>query len=400
MIYQFNYLLLETVKKPTILFLLFLSILSCKSQDKSLYKFDPRTIEGDEITLSEIADDITYIPLDNIHLLGRIINIRFTKKEIYLNSRNIGILAFDRKGKFISKIGSIGRGPGEYRFYLFFCVDEKSGRVYNLADQNGLMQVFSGTGQFVRSFSLKEHGTPISSIVFYQSRLFAQCAINYANAKFEWIIYDTIGNVIKKQNRHLPIFSTNYGSVENPYMFENKLSYYNAWTDTVFSVLPDLTEKPSLTISPGEHRYPQSFLSMEQIMQRKYLGLHRIFETERFFIINYFYHKYILAIIDKRNQKSFLVYFEYDDSGENPSSGLANNLDGGSWFFPESYFAENGREYMIGLQYPYQIKARVASDEFRNSTPIYPEKKKELEILANSLKETDNPVLVVVRLKK
>jgi hypothetical protein len=388
------------MKSKHLFFLLFLAF-SCKSPDNKLYEFDPRTLKGNEITLSEIADDITYIPLDNIHPLSRILNIIFTKDEIYLNSRNIGILAFDREGKFISKIGSIGRGPGEYRIYLHFCIDEKSGRVYNHADQTGLIQVFSGTGQFIRSFSVKEYGTGIQNIVFLNSRLFVQCAVNYANANFEWIIYDTLGNIIKKQNRHLPIFTTNYGStVEYPYILNNKVSYYNTWADTVFSVLPDLTEKASLTISPGEHRYPRSFLSMEQLMQRKYLGLQRIFETERFFVISYFYHKYILAIIDKNNHKSFLIKFEYDDSGENPSSGLMNDLDGGSWFFPESYFTEKGREFMVGLQYPYQIKAKVASDEFKTSIPNYPEKKKELEKLANSLKETDNPVLMLVRLKK
>ena len=32
--------------------------------------------------------------------------------------------------------------------------------------------------------------------------------------------------------------------------------------------------------------------------------------------------------------------------------------------------------------------------------PKYPEKKKELEKLANSLKETDNQILMIVRLKK
>ncbi len=40
------------------------------------------------------------------------------------------------------------------------------------------------------------------------------------------------------------------------------------------------------------------------------------------------------------------------------------------------------------------------SEEFRNSKPVYPEKKRELEKLANSLKETDNPVLILVSLKK
>jgi len=52
------------------------------------------------------------------------------------------------------------------------------------------------------------------------------------------------------------------------------------------------------------------------------------------------------------------------------------------------------------LLYPYQIKAHVGTETFINSSPKYPEKKKELEKLANSLKETDNPVLVMVRLKR
>ncbi|HPR73630.1 MAG TPA: hypothetical protein P5180_12950 [Bacteroidales bacterium] len=39
------------------------------------------------------------------------------------------------------------------------------------------------------------------------------------------------------------------------------------------------------------------------------------------------------------------------------------------------------------------------SETFKNIQPVYPEKKKEFEKLADSLKETDNPVLVLVRLK-
>jgi|WetSurMetagenome_2_1015567.scaffolds.fasta_scaffold12033_5 hypothetical protein len=375
-------------------------IIGCKSPNNGIYEFDPRIIDGDEFTLSEIADSIIYIPLDNNHPLDRITRIKLTKDKTYLNSRNIGILAFDRQGKLLSRIGSIGRGPGEYRYYLFFCIDEKSGRVYNIADQNEIIQVFSGTGQFIRSFSLKEYGTSILSIEFYNSQLFVQCAINYPEAKFEWIIYDTLGNVIKKQNRHLPLFSTNYGSNENPYMFDNKVSYYNTWTDTVFSVLPDYTEKPSLIISPGEHREPQSNLSIEQIMQKKHLSILRIFETKRFIVIKYFYLKYTLALIDKNTHSTFLIDYDYDDSGGNPVSGIENDIDGGSWFLPESYFTESGREYMVGIQYPYQIKARVASEEFKNSTPNLPEEKKALEKLAHSMKETDNPVLMIVRLKK
>jgi hypothetical protein len=372
---------------------------ACKSSDNSLYEFDPRTLEENEITLSEIADEVTYIPLDNKYQLGEIFTIIFINNAIYLNSKNIGILTFDRQGKLISKIGNIGRGPGEYVIYLSFCVDDKSGRVY-VADIKDVIKVFSRTGQLIRSFPLKEYGDVIENIGFYNSKLFVPYGIQFKNANYEWIFCDTLGNVIKKQDRHLPIFTTNWGGSEPIYMFENQLSYCNTFTDTVFSILPDLSEKPSIIITPGEHRRPRSNLSLEQFMSKKYLDLDNIFETSRFLVIRYLYKKPTLVLIDKHKQKSFLIYPEYDETTRDFLSGIVNDLDGGSWFLPESYFKERGREYMVGLINPFQIKAYVTSSEFKKSTPKYPEKKKGFEKLANSLNDTDNPVLMMVRLKK
>jgi hypothetical protein len=48
----------------------------------------------------------------------------------------------------------------------------------------------------------------------------------------------------------------------------------------------------------------------------------------------------------------------------------------------------------------YKLKDLISSDDFKNSTPKYPEKKKYLEKLANSLDENDNPVLMLVKLKE
>ena len=47
----------------------------------------------------------------------------------------------------------------------------------------------------------------------------------------------------------------------------------------------------------------------------------------------------------------------------------------------------------------YIIKEHVASEASKNSNPKFPEKKKELEKLAASLDENDNPVLMLVKLK-
>ncbi|MFZ2338467.1 MAG: hypothetical protein WAW07_01955 [Bacteroidales bacterium] len=81
----------------------------------------------------------------------------------------------------------------------------------------------------------------------------------------------------------------------------------------------------------------------------------------------------------------------------NLGDGINNDLDGGPNILPLTTKDDNT---IISLIDAIDLKKHVASEAFRKSKPLYPGKKKELEKLASSLKETDNPVLVLVRLKK
>jgi hypothetical protein len=373
-------------------------IFACTPADKTLFEFNLEKLKETEMTLLEIAEDISYIPLDNSIPVNNI-PPRMVDDAIYAWSTDIGILVFNIEGKYAGKIGSIGRGPGEYLRYGDVGVDGKSKRVYVL-DGKGIIKAFSESGRFIRSFPLDEYGDAIENIEFFNSVIFVKYCIQFDNADYEWIICDTLGNVIKKQNRHLPKFTANWGERCPIYKFEDRLSYYDPFADTVFSVLSDLTEIPLFTIANGEYRYPLSNLSVEQFLSRKYLNITNILETKRFFVIIYNHNKKRhLALIDKHNHESFLIPDKYNDSGLS-CSGIKNDIDGGPWFFPESYFTEGGRDYLVGFQDPFQIKAWVESDEFRNLVLKYPEKKKALVMLANNLKETDNPVIVMVLMKK
>jgi hypothetical protein len=381
-------------------YLLFLSLLifSCKSQNNSLYEFDPRSLTENKITLTDIADDIYYIPLDNTYSIGLIYDkIKFINNSIYLSAQNTGVLEFNREGKLLRKIGSIGRGPGEYTYCYSFTVDDKTETIY-IQDSGNIIKVFSKTGLFLRSFSLSEYGDMIDAIESYNSMLFTSFSIQYENARYEWIVFDTLGKVIKKKERTSPKFRSNAGSGD-AYKYENELTYWNSFTDTVFSILPDLNQKASFIISPGEHRLPKSGITAETMSA--YMWFRQIFESSRFIFISYFFplKKYAFVLIDKNNTKPFSVNLKYDGR-TTLTDGIINDLDGGIRFIPRSYFMENSREYFVGLINPYQIQSLVKSVEFKNATPKYSEKKKELEKLANSLKETDNPVLMVVRLKK
>jgi len=78
------------------------------------------------------------------------------------------------------------------------------------------------------------------------------------------------------------------------------------------------------------------------------------------------------------------------------NDGIINDFDGGVSFKP--IYQRNN--ILIGFIESYALIAHVNSKTFINSTPKYPKKKKELEKLANSLNENDNPVLMLVKLKE
>ncbi len=381
--------------------LVFFLLFSCKSHQNTLYEFDPRKLNQNKITLSEIADDIRYIPMDNSFPMGLIYRPRyFINNSIYISALNTGIMVFDRKGKLLRKIGSIGRGPGEYTSYYQFTVDDKRETVYVLDGSLNLIKVYSKTGVFLRSISLREYGEGVDAIEFYNSKLFISYPLQFFGVKYDWIILDTLGNLVKKKERTIPSFTSNWLIGGGMYKFENRIYHWNPFNDTVFSILPDLNYETSFLISPGEHRLPRSDFDIAKQFSL-FFHPYSMFETRRFLVTDYFFKKRIIALIDKKSNISYLTYLESWKAtvGEKLIGGIFNDLDGGVMFQPESYYVEDNREYMFGLINPYQIKALVKSNEFKSSIPKYLEKKKELVKLADSLKETDNPVFVLVRMK-
>jgi hypothetical protein len=380
--------------------ILIILLISCMSNDKALFEFDPSSLKEIETTLSVIADDINYIPLDNSFPLSSInsaYNPIFMNDCLYLFDKNNGILIFSRDGAFLRKVGSKGRGPGEYLYGNIFTIDENTSTIY-VYNLNNQINIFSKTGDFRKSFSLREYGGSIDVIEIFNSMLFVSYNLQFDDDdKYEWIILDTLGNLIKKKERTSPPFRSNYLQGGGTYIFDQKLNFWNQFIDTVFSFLPDFTCKTDFTFKPGEYRLPKSYIDnpFEQLPQ--FFIINQIFETKKYMMIRYSFYKEKngFIIINKKNRESFLSYWSYENYGS-----ILNDLDGGIKFLPRSYLVDDGREYLIELIDPYQLKARVLSNDFKNSSPKYPEKKKELEKLAASLKETDNPVLMMVKLKK
>jgi hypothetical protein len=368
--------------------------LSCYAQNGSPFKIDPRKFIDNKITLAEIADDIIYIPLDNKFPIGSIISYKILKNFIYINAKDIGVVRFNNEGKNPIIIGKIGRGPGEYSTAVSFAVNEKSGTIYILDWRK--IEVFSKDGFFLRSIPLPEcnDANCFLGMDFYNSNLFLIQYITQGQAKYNWIIKDTLGNNIREKKNSLPAFPNRDSGFGGLYKYKNKISYWNYYNDTVFTILPDLSYNATILFAQGSHRMP--IQGIKSTSPDQYFRPHYLFETNRFIGLVYrFEYKRALALLDKLNAKSSLSYLENDGSG-----GITNNLDGGPSFQAFSSIERNDQEYLIGLLEPLKLKRHINSNEFKNTKTVNPEKKQNLEKFANSINEADNQILMLVKLKK
>jgi hypothetical protein len=393
--------------KPAYILFLILIISSCNTSDDNLYKIDPRTFVENNISLSDIADDIKYIPLDDsIPFIN--FNYVITSSALYVAAKGIGILRFDWEGKLTKIIGKRGRGPGEFWYGMAFTIDDLTGNVFVL--DPGIVKVYSPSGIFLRDILLKEYagGYGFTDLENYNSLLFFPDYLPRGDSKYSWVFLDTLGHLVGKKENSVPPFQSNIEIEGSIYRFENKLFYYNYFNDTIFSISPDLSNSAAYLFAQGDHRWPKERLetNIESPFNSKLYKLFRpgrMFETKHYIVLEYAYlDRWAISLIDKKTKKTFLAlkYEKIPRSMVKSKACILNNIDGGVPLADIKYYSENNEEYFTTLINPSDLKIYISSIEFKNTVPKYPEKKKKLVKLADSLKETDNPVLMIVKLKK
>lgn len=362
------------------------------------YIIDVESAIGHEtdIPLSEIATDIAYIPLETRpdNLIDLIKQVQVTESFLFVCDRN-RLLQFTRDGKFIRQIGNKGHGPGEYKNIMRFAVNEKANVV--LVQGEFQMNRYDLKGNFIRKES-----NHTGNFVFYAPTRMASYQINDINNPTNLVINDqNLSPLYKFKNSNpRPITKLKF-SIAPLYVFENELYFKENFNDTVYCVkdsllIPHIVYKEKkLVIDKDFDLHPTGKVAdlIEQLNKvNDKLRNHAILESRQFVLTSYFKGqnpreiKYTRVLFDKaKNEANTLINEEF-----------TNDIDGGLNFWPEDIFQDS---LMIGHREAFELKRFTASEDFKNSSPKYSEKKKELERLSNGLNENDNPVLVIAHLK-
>ena len=371
-----------------------------------------------KICLSEIADSVTYIPLETNAdcLMNNYWRFHYTAKSIITLNR-----LFDWDGKFIRRIGEVGSGKGEDpNQYLSLLESEENyytiGNKIIEYDKTGKY-----TGKETQKYQLKSDKD--SFVVYnlyreYQSTLADGHVVIYQYAdSLYWINKEMkvthVERVIEPGKLDMGGVFTNPTDCFFPKYKESTL-FYNFFNDTIFTVTKDGL-RPEWVVDLGDQKLPNEVslfkaftlerkaiykgvtpgaVENSELVQKSdnKLQVYFVHEVERYLFLGYARVRRFAELRKKeRTRLCLAIYDKYSKKITNIGpGGIIDDLDNGPGFSP--MYGAFG-EKLISAKWAYELKNYVK--ENRNIKKISP---KLLE-LADQLKEDDNPVLIIVHLK-
>lgn len=404
-----------------LIFILIITITACRNSSDNQPK-DLRIIDveggvgkGRVLKLSEIAESIEYIPLETNSeaVIGKIFadRIFYEKGFFYLMEQNRSIIIHDNDGKYFNKINKLGRGPQEYDTTFTVDIDLKTGNISVLAS-NKIIE-YSLDGDFKKVVNYRD-----------SDFLSKHYIIGFIKSDLNYYLLSTIND--RSQHSGFLIDSTArlLLSVEYPQEDYEKVTTYSALLSIMDPMI--FRHKNAVRIKNGLNKY---ILTINEdnsidtayifnfgkyapdILKRDHFRSHAPFIWNKFWIFEsdqYLFMTFHTGSLSEKPAKMFkkggakgeYIYnfecsifnkktgdFQFILQPEINQLGFVEDFEGGPAVWPK-YVSSDG--YMITYMYAHEFKAHAethkVSDKFKN--------------IADSIKDTDNPVMVRVKLKK
>ena len=370
--------------------------------------FEQALTNKQELRLSQMASDVEYIKLEtgDDFMVRPVVRYFFTDSLIFV-SNNYEILKFSRDGKFLKKIGAPGKGPGEIDLIrcASFLPEERLIAVH--LNWKRELLFFSFDGELVKTEKFD---------------------VNIWNIKVlpgkKYIVYEVGGSgteentfCLMDENRDTLSVVQNYGKWISPprtmsimigypdfepFYFNRGMYHFKAmYNDTVY--FEDSGRiLPGYFINMGKYRLPDELrperLGPEQVQKFVDNSDNYCFpivqETgNRIFLTGHSYGEQAskLILYDKSDHEGVLLT---DSDGD--AKGFVNDWDGGPDFWPVGSVSDNEVFMPINVM---TIQKVIEENKADGKALKYPDKQKQLETMVSQSDVTDNPILMIVKLK-
>lgn len=367
-----------------------------------LYNINPEKDTEVDFSLSEIASQIKYVKLETNEkcVIARIKKLLIDGEYVFIVSHqgmNSRLFLFTSAGKFVNEIGSTGRGPGQFSTVLDFTLD-RSKKIIYILDTMGKIFSYDYSGKYMNTIKLD---TRPESIACSNEALFLFTAWpDYYQNKGYAIEIKTIGGTPKDiflLNRKQIKVPGDHGNVVYSYYFygenaDKRICFLEAKFDTLYIIDSNYNIRPKMVLNL-KNKLPRDLFTMGDYNNA--MKMHNC--ASRFIMVNDF-----LFFTVTTPEATMYFYRLNLISGEllkhnfqKDKNFITNDYDGGLSFKPEG-LADNGNLYstLDCDQLKDRIKNSLQNKKFQNSLQT-----NELNNLVKNSDYTDNPVIMLVKLK-
>jgi hypothetical protein len=341
-------------------------------------------------------------------------------------SNNSDIIAFDRSGFYLNPIGKVGQGPEEYVISQnpFFNTDKST---LFVEDFKKVIE-YDYKGNFINSFSKSEiDGMELLDYTYAGDGHFIAKMRNNGKNPYSYCLLDEKGFFIKGFPNHIfykkvQEYASSFEHSLYPVKFDEKLYLKDVINDTIY-LYNNLELKPAFVFEYGEYSFPIEIMENANGIQN--MNTDNVFHISRWFgdflgfTNNFFYRVRIpksfagpkskpvySSILGAYHSDDTSVYGIYNISKQTNilldtepfylQKGIINDLNGGLSFIPK-YYAGNGE--VIDIWSPADMKEMLTDEYFASLKIKDPQAHQKLKELLKALKDDDNPVVVVAKLK-
>ena len=358
------------------------------------------------VNLSEIADSIEYIPLETTSesIFKPYLFVFYEKDMVYFPQRNGIIQLFDYEGKYIRTFNRSGRGPQEYERMAYIDIDNSSGNICVESFKKILEYTESGLIVKIINFPEEEeflrHSTfPFKKVgefyVFENKMTYSAIAIDsLSKIRVKLKFPQEQLELIKKFKNSLPSMDTYI------YKFKDKIRVVTGNNKNILTLDKNLSVDTAFIINYGKYNIANA--GSEKITPNSpYLWRKSdFFESNNYLFMQFhvgpladkpvkmlnadrkeYTYPQSCSVFNKKNGE-----FTFLDQPEINQSGFVEDIEGGPAVWPKYISADN---YLISF---------IPAEEFIAHAENHKVSEK-FKKIAEGLKETDNPVLVRVKLK-
>lgn len=383
-------------------------------RDTVIHLVEALDAQPQEFNVSEIADSITYIPLETKPncLLGNGSNFCFTQEGIYPTRR----FKFDWNGKFVKQYGRVGQGKGEdpNAFALLLKSKDYYYTVGNRIieyDENGVF-----TNKETNRFFLKSREdsslvynlfvdadmTSIDDYIIFYDNPDSLFWINVKDFKVDRVIRVVEPGDIKSIGVDGPPTQCYFSS------YNKKKLFYNFYNDTIYTVNKDGLS-PEWVVDLGDRKLPNEITlyklgplsraalkgnieSSELIAKTDgKIRIYNVYESDLFLMFYYSETRYFCEV--RKKDPPVGRYIIYNKATKKLINGkIIDDINGGGTL--HSFYEGVIDNKLITAMWPYELKEYV--EKYRDQKKLSPK----LIKMVDGLGDEDNPVLIVIHLKK